>query len=128
MQFRRCSSSSVLCQNSVLVCVWGGGGRGRGRGRRVLVRQRCCVRHRGVQLILAYSWTRSAILAAGKVEGRGGGGGEEGGGGGRIFSILLFLHFHSVSSFSPVPLFHLYYLFCLTSPYLWETTQMTHKG
>ena len=30
----------------------------------------CILRHRGVQLILAYSWARPAVLAAGK--GRGG--------------------------------------------------------
>ena len=30
----------------------------------------CILRHRGVQLILAYSWERPAILVAGK--GRGG--------------------------------------------------------
>ena len=54
------------------------------------VRHRCRVpRHRGVQLILAYSWARSAILAAGK-------GREE------MFLFLLFLHFHSFS-FLPCP-------------------------
>ena len=42
----------------------------------------CILRHRGVQLIFAYSWAKSAILAAGK--GRGG-----------MFLFLLFLHFHS---------------------------------
>ena len=42
---------------------------------------------------------KAAILLAGK--GRGG-----------MFLFLLFLHFHSCSSFFPVPLFHLlYYLF-----------------
>ena len=67
--------------------------------------------HRGVQLILAYSWARPAILVAGK--------GRE-----VMFLFLLFLYFHSCSSFFPVPLFHLfYYLFCLFSPFLWETTQ-----
>ena len=50
-------------------------------------------RHWGVQLILAYSWARPAILVASK--GRGG-----------MFLFLLFLHFHSCSSFFPVPLFH----------------------
>ena len=49
----------------------------------------CILRHRGVQLILAYSWARPAILVAGK--GRGG-----------IFLFLLFLHFHSCS-FLPCP-------------------------
>ena len=52
--------------------------------------------HWGVQLILAYSWARPAILVVGK--GRGG-----------MFLFLLFLHFHSCSSFFPVPLFHLLY-------------------
>ena len=49
----------------------------------------CILRHRGVQLILAYSWARPAVLAAGK--GRGG-----------MFLFLLFLHFHSFS-FLPCP-------------------------
>ena len=72
--------------------------------------------HRGIQLILASSWARPAILVAGK--GRGG-----------MFLFLLFLHFHSCSSFSPVPLFHLlYYLFYLFSPFLWETTQNDPQG
>ena len=71
----------------------------------------CFLRHRGVQLILAYSWARPAILVAGK--GRGG-----------MLLFLLFLHFHSYSSFFSVPLFHLfYYFFYLFSPFLWETTQ-----
>ena len=72
--------------------------------------------HRGVQLILAYSWARPAILVAGK--GRGG-----------MFLFLLFLHFHSCSSFFPVPLFHLFdYLFYHSSPFLWETTQNDPQG
>ena len=72
--------------------------------------------HWGVQLILAYSWARSAILVVGK--GRGG-----------MFLFLLFLHFHSCSSFFPVPLFHLLYsLFYLFSPFLWETTQNDPQG
>ena len=48
----------------------------------------CISRHWGVQLISAYSWARPAILVAGK--GRGG-----------MFLFLLFLHFHSCSSFFP---------------------------
>ena len=76
----------------------------------------CILHHRGVQLILAYSWARPAILVAGK--GRGG-----------MFLFLLFLHFHSCSSFFPVPRFHLlYYLFYLFSPFLWETTQNDPQG
>ena len=76
----------------------------------------CILHHRGVQLILAYSWARPAILVVGK--GRGG-----------MFLFLLFLHFHSCSSFFPVPLFHLLYsLFYLFSPFLWETTQNDPQG
>ena len=68
------------------------------------------------RLILAYSWARPAILVVGK--GRGG-----------MFLFLLFLHFHSCSSFLPVPLFHLLYsLFCLFSPFLWKTTQNDPQG
>ena len=69
--------------------------------------------HRGVQLILAYSWARPAILVAGK---------------GRV-GMFLFLHFHSCSSFFPVPLFYLFScLFYLFSPFLWETTQNDPQG
>ena len=72
--------------------------------------------HWGVQLILASSWARPAILLAGK--GRGG-----------MFLFLLFLHFHSCSSFFPDPLFHLpYYLFYIFSSFLWETTQNDPQG
>ena len=53
----------------------------------------CILCHQGFQLILAYSWARPAILIAGK--GRGG-----------MFLFLLFLHFHSCSSFFHVPLFY----------------------
>ena len=75
----------------------------------------CIFCHQGVQLILAYSWARPAILVAGK---------------GRVmFLFLLYLHLHSCSSSFPVPLFHLfYYLFCLFSPFLWETTQNDPQG
>ena len=87
--------------------IWGWSG-----GAKVL----CILHHRGVQLILAYSWARPAILVVGK--GRGG-----------MFLFLLFLHFHSCSSFFPVPLFHLLYsLFYLFSPFLWETTQNDPQG
>ena len=61
----------------------------------------CILRHVGVQLILAYSLARPASLVAGK--GRGG-----------MFLFLLFLHFHSCSSFFPVPPF-LYLLLSLLS-------------
>ena len=90
---------------SLLVRGWSGGAK-------VL----CILHHWGVQLILAYSWARPAILVVGK--GRGG-----------MFLFLLFLHFHSCSSFFPVPLFHLLYsLFYLFSPFLWETTQNDPQG
>ena len=74
----------------------------------------CIFRHRGVQLILAYSWVRPAILAAGKC--RGG-----------MFLSILFLHLIHFP-LSPVPLFHLFYLFYLSSPFLWETTQNDQLG
>ena len=74
------------------------------------------LRHRGVQLIMAYRWARPAILVAGK--GRGG-----------MFLFLLFLHFQSCSFFFPVPLFLLfYYLSYLFSAFLWETTQNDIRG
>ena len=76
----------------------------------------CILHHWGIQLILAYSWARPAILVVGK--GRGG-----------MFLFLPFLHFLSCSSFFPVPLFHLLYsLFYLFSPFLWETTQNDPQG
>ena len=79
--------------------------------------RRCRVsRHRGVQLILAYSLARPAILVAAR--------GRRG-----LFLFLLFLHFYSCSFFFPVPLFHLFYcLFYLFSPVLWETTQNDPQG
>ena len=77
--------------------------------------RRCHVSwHWGVQLILAYSWARPAILVAGK--------GRE-----VMFLFLLFLHFHSCSSFFPV-LFHLFcYLFSFL-PFSGRRHKMTHKG
>ena len=98
--------AEFLCCGLMLM-FWGWSG-----GAKVL----CILHHRGVQLILAYSWARPAILVVGK--GRGG-----------MFLFLLFLHFHSCSSFFPVPLFHLLYsLFYLFSPFLWETTQNDPQG
>ena len=93
------------CSISIYSLGWSGGAK-------VL----CILHHWGVQLILAYSWARPAILVVGK--GRGG-----------MFLFLLFLHFHSCSSFFPVPLFHLLYsLFYLFSPFLLETTQNDPQG
>ena len=76
----------------------------------------CILCHRGVQLILAYSWARPAILVAGK--------GRE-----VMFLFLLFLLFHSCSSFFPVPLFHLFcYLLVSFLPFSGRQHKMTHKG
>ena len=69
----------------------------------------CILHHRGVQLILAYSWSGYAILAAGK--------GRE-----RDVFISLFLLCHSVS-FLPYPSISSPLLYLLYSPFLWETTQ-----
>ena len=77
------------------------------------VKVSCIWRHPGIQLILAYSWARPAILVAGKI--------RKG-----MFLFLLFLPFHSCSFFFPVPLFHLFY--CLFSPFLWEMTQNDSQG
>ena len=89
-------------------CIWGWSA-----GAKVL----CILHHWGVQLILAYSWARPAILVVGK--GRGG-----------MFLFLLFLHFHSCSSFFPVPLFHLLYslFLSLSPPISGRQHKMTLKG
>ena len=105
------SMTLTICQSGLSKQFrWGWSG-----GAKVL----CILHHWGVQLILAYSWARLAILVVGK--GRGG-----------MFLFLLFLHFlhfHSCSSFFPVPLFYLLYsLFYLFSPFLWETTQNDPRG
>ena len=100
----------IVCSSMSVPNFRGGGGWS--GGAKVL----CILHHWGVQLILAYSWARPAILVVGK--GRGG-----------MFLFLLFLHFHSCSSFFPVPLFHLLYsLFYLFSPFLWEMTQNDPQG
>ena len=76
----------------------------------------CILCHRGVQLILAYSWARPAILVAGN--------GREG-----MFFFLLFLHFHSCSSFFPVPLFHSSAISSVSFlPFSGRQHKMTHKG
>ena len=76
----------------------------------------CILRHRAVQLILAYSWARPAILVAGK-------------GRGEMFLFLLFLHFIHVllSSLS------LYFISSTISsisflPFSGRRHKMTHKG
>ena len=109
--------SLFLCMYAVLFVVFyrllskiDGGWSG---GAKVL----CILHHWGVQLILAYSWARPAILVVGK--GRGG-----------MFLFLLFLHFHSCSSFFPVPLFHLLYSLSSISflPFSGRRHKMTLKG
>ena len=74
------------------------------------------LRHRGVQLILAYSWARPAILVAGK--GRGG-----------CFYFFFFF------TFIPVPLSFLSLSFISSTississlPFSWRRHKMTHKG
>ena len=57
-------------------CVWSG-----------VAKVSCILRHRGVQLILAYSWARPAILVAGK----GRRGGEGVGGGGYFLCLFTFI-------------------------------------
>ena len=87
----------------------GGGGRGWGR-----VWWRCCVRHQGVHLILAYSWVRLAILVAGQGKGD--------------FLFLLFFPFISVPLYSLSPSFISSTIFYLFSPFLWEITQNDPQG
>ena len=75
----------------------------------------CILRHKGVQLILAYSWARPVVHVEGK--GRGG-----------MFLFLLFLPFHSCSSFFPVAFISssissIYFL-----PFSGRRHKMTHKG
>ena len=77
-----------------------------------MARVSCILRLQGVQLILAYSWARSAILVAGK-------------GRGEMFLFLLFLHPHSCSSFFPVPLLSpLLFLLSLFSLSLGDDTKL----
>ena len=76
----------------------------------------CIFCHRGVQLILAYSWARPAILVAGK--------GRE-----VMFLFLLFFHFHSV----PLSSLSLSFISSAISsvsflPFSGRRHKMTHKG
>ena len=77
----------------------------------------CILHHWVVQLILVYSWTRPAILVAGK--------GREG-----MFLFHLFLHFHSFSSFSPVPYYFISSTISSVSLLSFSGRQhkMIHKG
>ena len=87
---------------SGLLSAWSGG-----------AKVSCILRHWGVQLILAYTWARPAILVAGKGWG---------------MFLFCFFTFIPVPFFS-VPLLHLFcYFFYLFSPFLWETTQNDSQG
>ena len=98
----------LFCGKGLFRCFWGG-----------WVWQKCCVSYvtgaSNWYWLTVACWARPAILVAGK---------DRGG----MCLFLPFLHFHSCSSFFPVPLFHLYYLFYLFSPFLWETTQNDPQG
>ena len=73
------------------------------------------LRQRGVHLILANScWTRPAILVAGK--GRGG-----------MVLFLLFLYFHSCSSFFPITFISSTIFFISFLPYSGRRYKMTHR-
>ena len=100
------SVAVILCLcDSHFIYGWSGG-----------AKVACILHHRGVQQVLAYSWARPAIIVAGN-------------GRGEMFLFLLFLYFHSCSSFFPVHVFYLfYYLFYLFSPFLWETTEIDPQG
>ena len=76
----------------------------------------CILRHRGVQQILAYSWARHAILAAGK--GRGG--------------CFYFFCFFTIIHFPPSPLSFSLMSSTISSffllPFSERRHKMTHKG
>ena len=83
----------------------------------------CILRHRGVQMILAYSWTRPAILVAGKGRGCGG---WVGGGGGYCFCFFAFIP-------APLSSLSLSSISCTISsisflPFSGRRHKMTHKG
>ena len=83
---------------------------------KMVAKMSCIFRHQGVQLILAFSWARLAILVAGK-------------GRGECFYFFCFFSFIPVPPSFPVPLFHLLYsLFCLFLPFSGRQHKMTHKG
>ena len=74
----------------------------------------CILRHQGVQMILAYSWARPAIVVAGKVRG------------GCFISSVSSLSF--LFLFLPCPSLSFPLLSFLFSPFLWETTQNDPQG
>ena len=99
------------------VFVWGRGrdcvlGLGEGEEE---AKMSCILRHRGVQLRLAYNWARPAIIAAGKGRGE-----------------IIFISFYNFT-FIHFPLSPLYHSFIsslsLLSPtFLWVTTQNDSQG
>ena len=79
----------------------------------------CISRHRGVQLMLAYSWARPAILVTGEDIG---------------YRVNVFIFF-SFFTFTPVPLSSLSLSFISSTissvsflPFFWETTQNGPQG
>ena len=93
-----------LLYRLLLLCVWGWLCEGK---------VSCSFCHQGAQLILAYSWERRAVLAAGKWG---------------MLLFLLFLHFLSFPSFFIILLFHLHcYIFISFLPLSGSRHKMTHK-
>ena len=94
-------SGDSLLSSSVFSWGWSGG-----------AKVSCILCHRGIQLILAYSWARPAILVAGK--GRGG-----------------FFFIYCYYTFIPVPLSSLSLSFISSIsflPFSGRRQKMTHKG
>ena len=99
-----------------LQTVGGGGGGGGGGGWSGVAKVSCILCHRGVQLILAYSWAGPGILVAGKSRG------------GMFFLFCFF-------TFIPVPLSSLSISFISSAvssisflPFSGRRHKMTHKG
>ena len=100
----KCISSTSLSPDCIF-SIWGRSG---------VAKVSCILRHQGVQLILAYSWARPAVLAAGM--GRGG-----------MFNFFYtFIHF-------PLSLLSLSFISSTISsisllPFSGRRHKMTHKG
>ena len=91
--------------SNALIVNLGGGGGGGGGGWSGVAMLSCIVGHRGVQMILAYSWARPAILVADKSRG------------GMVSFLFFFLPAPSLSS----PLLSLL-------PFSGRRYKMAHKG
>ena len=86
----------AVCSASISLHIWGWLGE---------AKVSCILRHRGVELILAYSLARLAILEAGKSS--------------YFFCFFTLIHYYSFSFSFP-------FISCTissSSPFLWETTQ-----